>query len=319
MKGFLHGHSAPVSNDYRIHADPKDLREYDAFGPWVYPINTYDDVPRHFRAWYDELHSATFFLKVPVNAERSAMRPGMDLYRSVLAVYPERIVVLDWNGSSVIRRDIDMDTIQAVRMSSDLLPSELSLYIADGGMVRLDYNAVSSHEIEKVVDYLRERMIASRASSNRSKANEPGRSGDGIRDHYYRGVWSMRSRRVPSLRILHWEPPGISCRRHAGWGRSSLGCLVLDEGDDLVVISRGQFMRSWRETVYSLADLYIPWATLQSAELIQKPSGRKRFIPTVRLTLKGHIVDLELFAPASELQQLVAAIAGRDTGQVLRQ
>jgi len=309
MKSFLRGLSTPLSNDYRIYADPKDLREYDAFGPWVYPIKVHDDMPPRFRAWYEELQSSTFLLKVPVNAERSAMRPGMDLYRSILAVYPERIIVLDWNGSSVLRRDIAMDTIQAVRMSSDLLPSELLLYIADGGVVRLEYNAVSSHEIEKVVDFLRQRMMASRTSPSRSVTNALDRSDSEIRDHFYHGMWAMRSRRVPNVRILHWEPPGISCRKYAGWGRSSLGCLVLAEGDDLVVISRGPFTRSWRETVYSTADLYIPWAAVQTAELIQKPSGRRRFIPTVRLALTGHVFELELFAPVRQIHELLASIS----------
>jgi hypothetical protein len=67
-------------------------------------------------------------------------------------------------------------------------------------------------------------------------------------------------------------------------------------------------MRGWLETVYSIANVYIPWAAVQTAELIQKPSGRKRFIPTVRLTLKSHIFDLDLFAPTSELHQLLASI-----------
>src|ERR1035437_6437943 len=247
MRRFFHKQPTRVSN-YRDHADPMDLREYDAFGPWIYPIRTYDDMPPRFRHWYEELQSSEFFFKVPINDERSAMRPGMDLYRSVLAIYPERVVVLEWNGSDVTRRDIAMDTIQAVRTSSDLLPSDLTLYIADGGTVRLEYNAVSSHEIEKVVDFLRERMIASRASSSKSIVNGSDRSSKEIRDFFYRGMWETRFLRVPSARILHWEPPGINCRNYGGWGRSSLGCLVLDEGGDLVVINRGQFNRRWLET-----------------------------------------------------------------------
>ena len=73
-------------------------------------------------------------------------------------------------------------------------------------------------------------------------------------------------------------------------------------------------MRRWFETVYSIANLYIPWTAIQTAELIQKPSGRKRVTPTVRLTLKEHIVDLELFAPTDELHQLLDVINGRVLG-----
>jgi len=308
---FFRKKPAESSANMRLDADPADLREYDAFGPWIYPVRTRDDMPRRFRECYEELQSSTFFFKIPVNADRAAMRPGMDLYRSVLAVYPERVVVLDLNGSAVTRRDIAMETIEAVRTSSDLLPSILTIYLAEGDVFRLDYNAVSSHEIDKLVDFLRERVIASRALSQQSITNRPerpGRASEEIRDFFYHGMWEARVRHAPSARIVHWEPPAISCRQYGGWGRSSLGCLMLDEGGDLVVINRGQFMRSWLETVYSIANLYIPWAAVQTAELIQKPSGRKRFIPTVRLTLKSHVFDLELFAPRGELPQLLASL-----------
>ena len=312
MISFLRKKPVQPSGNLRLGADPADLREYDAFGPWIYPIRSREDMPPRFRASYEELQSSRFFFKIPINADRAAMRPGMDLYRSVLAVYPDRVVVLDWNGSAVTRRDIAMETIEAIRTSSDLLPSTLAIHLAEGDIFKLDYNAVSSHEIDKLVGFLRGRAIASRASSNEVTASRaeklPGRPSEEIRDFFYHGMWEARVRHAPSARIVHWEPPAISCRQYGGWGRSSLGCLMLDEGGDLVVINRAQFVRSWLETVYSIANLYIPWAAVQTAEFIQKPSGRKRFIPTVRLTLKSHVFDLELFAPTSELHQLLARI-----------
>jgi len=311
MISFFRKEPEQLTGSLRLNADPMDLREYDAFGPWIYPVRSRDEMPPRFRESYEELQSSTFFFKIPINADRSAMRPGMDLYRSVLAVFSDRVVVLDWKGSAITRRDIVMETIEAVRTSSDLLPSILTIYLAEGDVFRLDYNAVSSHEIDKLVDFLRERVIACRASSQESITNRPerpGRASEEIRDFFYHGMWEARIRHAPSARIVHWEPPAISCRQYGGWGKSSLGCLMLDEGGDLVVINRGQFMRGWLETVYSIANLYIPWAAVQTAELIQKPSGRKRFIPTVRLTLKSHVFDLELFAPTGELPQLLASL-----------
>jgi hypothetical protein len=308
LSAFFRKQAVPLASDWRLTTDPEDVREYDGFGPWIYPIRSSDDLPRRFRHCYEELQAAAFFVKVPINAERSAMRPGMDLYRSVLAIYPERVVVLEWNGEELTRRDIAMDAIQAVRTSSDLLPSDLTLLVADGGQVRLEYNAVSSQEMDKIVDFLRQRMIASRTSSGHAVASGPARPGTEIRDFFYHGVWEMRLRRVPAARILHWEAPGINCRNQGGWGRSSLGCLVVDEGGDLCVINRGQSMRFWLETVYSKVFWYIPWPTIKAAELIHKPSRRQQSIAALRLTLAGHVVDLELFAPASELERLLAAI-----------
>jgi len=128
-----------------------------------------------------------------------------------------------------------------------------------------------------------------------------------IREHFFLGLWEKHVRRFPSTRILYWEPPGIRC----GGLKSSLGCLLLDVGSELVIIHRGRFIRRWLEAVYSGTELYVPWAAVQVAELVQKPSGRKSFIPTVRLTVPGHAIDVELFAPTREHQQLLAELTAK--------
>ena len=317
MIRFFHKKPAQSVDNPRLGASPMDLREYDAFGPWIYPIRTPDDMPRRFRSYYDELQSATFFLKIPINADRAAMRPGMDLYRSVLAIYPDRIVALDWDGSELARRDIAMASIEAIRVASDLLPSVLTIYLAAGDVFRLNYNAVSSREIDKLVVFLRQGAVSSRPLSQGVKADWPGRANEEVGDFFFHGMWKEHVRQAPSTRIVHWDTPGINCRKHAGWGRSSLGCLMLDEGGDLVVINRGKFLRRWFEAVYSIATLHIPWAALRSVEFVQKPSGRQRFIPVLRLTLASHTFDLELFAPTGELHRLLATIHGVE-GELLR-
>jgi len=160
MWGFAPKQAAPVQRDWYCDADPLERREYDAFGPWISTIRTNEEMPPRFRLAYEELRSSTFLFKIPINAERRAMRPGMDLYRSVLAIDHDRVVVLEWNGSTETRYESPVDSIQAVRIDQDLLPSNLSLLLADGQTVILGYNSVSDKEIERVVNFLRERMAA---------------------------------------------------------------------------------------------------------------------------------------------------------------
>lgn len=297
----------PVRNDWYYDADPLERREYDAFGPWIGTIRTSEDMPPRFRHAYEELRSSTFFFKIPVNADRRVMRPGMDLYRAVLAIDPCRVVLLEWNGSTETRYESAVQSIQSIRLDHDLLSGKLSLVLADGQTASLGYNAVSKKEIEHVVDFLRARMTAGAANGGQVLANESGRSASDIKEHFYLGMWEKYARRSPAARILYWEPPGISCGRF----KSSLGCLLLDVGSELVIISQGQYMRSWFKAVYSGAEQYVPWTALQAAELLRRPAGRKSFVPTVRLTVPGHVIDIDVFASTSEPQQLLAELAIR--------
>lgn len=304
MRGFTPTQPTPVRHDWYYDADPLERREYDAFGPWIGTIRTSEDMPPRFRHGYEELRSSTFLFKIPVNADRKTMRPGMDLYRSVLAIDQNRVVVLEWNGSTETRYESPVDSIQAIRIDQDLLSAKLSLLLADGQMVSLDYNSVSDKEIERVVNFLRERMNTGAGSPSQLPANVSVRSKNDIRENFYLRMWEKHVRRFPSARILYWEPPGISCGRL----KSSLGCLLLDVDSELVIIHRGRFIRRWLEAVYSGTELYVPWAAVQAAELVQKAIGRKSFIPTVKLSVPGHAIDVELFSPISKLQRLVAEL-----------
>lgn len=92
--------------------------------------------------------------------------------------------------------------------------------------------------------------------------------------------------------------------------KSSLGCLLMDAGSELVIIHHGLFIRRWLEAVYS-TELYIPWSTVQSVELAQWPNGRKSSIPALKIAVRGHAINVELFAPSDKHEQLVAAMKAR--------
>ena len=49
----------------------------------------------------------------------------MDLYSAILAVIAERVVVLEWNGSTETRYESPVEEIR-VRIDQDLLPATLS-------------------------------------------------------------------------------------------------------------------------------------------------------------------------------------------------
>ena len=67
--------------------------EYDAFGPWILKVATFDDVPPLFRAAAN-LDGAKLALKIPRQIERRNANPRMNLYDQLLIVRDHGMDVL---------------------------------------------------------------------------------------------------------------------------------------------------------------------------------------------------------------------------------
>jgi hypothetical protein len=294
-------------NDWYHGASAEDRQEYDAFGPWVSPIRSIEEMPKRFRVSFDENAGAAFMFKIPINAERRNLRPGMDLYCTVVAIHPDRVVLLEWNGEEVESHVVRMDAVQAIRSYQNLLQSQLSLLIDDGSSACVEYNSVSSDLMDEAILFLQRHVAALTPETRGEEASAAGQEVEAIEDHFYLSLWEDSKRRCPDARVLHWEAPGIRCRDTSGWRRYSLGCLVLYEAGTLVVLGRGRFMRKWHEAIYSREELFVPLASVVAVETTSRPAGHNETVPVTRLMLRGHVVELELFAPADRLHRFLGS------------
>ena len=91
------------SHDWRRSASADELREYDAFGPWIYNIKAERDTPKRFRAACERHHGARFLLKAPRAIERRDAHPGMDLYVAMLAVHDDGVSFMRLTDEGVSR------------------------------------------------------------------------------------------------------------------------------------------------------------------------------------------------------------------------
>lgn len=251
---------------WRAAADPDDLREYDRFGPWVDQVGREIEMPRCFRDWYPELAHARFLLKVPRHLDRAQARPGMDLYRAVLAVFPDRLRLLQLEDGGVSQRELALEQVVATNTYSNLLLGRWSLLVSDGSSVDLEYNNVSRTRIAQV-----DRFVRSAGGSSASALSDA--PAVLVSDHYFSTLlFELRSTSGESVRPIHVEGRSRPCRDERLRHRLTTGLMVLASPSELVVVNRGGPMRSrFRRADYASNVLRIPYSRMTSFAVLPAP------------------------------------------------
>lgn len=301
--------AAPAVPDMRRGRDatPEDWREYDAFGPWVDPVRSLEEMPPRFRSVYAEHEKARFLLKVPVDAERLDLRPGMSLYRQVLAVHEDRLCLmhLDETGE-VACRSIGWEAVAAVESGVNLLVARWSLLLRSGEAVSLSYKAVSARRLDTVGEFIRDRLISGSGRRGSRHVAEPDSSPEAIPDLFYRGLFiAVRNAEVGPVRPLHFEPRDRVCRDDDNRFRLSTGVLVLDTRNELIIADRGAATRRFFHPTYASRFVYLPFGRIDTFALVPPPvSGKRRFYRLILRIDRQEIVVRCLVPPDAVLARL---------------
>lgn len=293
--------------DWYWAASEEDRREYDAFGPWVFAVANEQAMPPRFRPFWSENRHARFLLKVPVRADRVDMRPGMDLYRLVLAVHEDGIRVLSLADGTIAQRDVAWDGIGAFRSFSDLLDARWTLLLRDGETIEIGYNAVSEVLLDSVGAFIRDKLREKDTPMARTAAPSPVE----ITDLFYSNrLAQLRSESRQAVDVLHYEPRGRPCRvGRYRFGLSS-GVMVVDKGDELVIVDGGGAFRRLFETNYAVRHTYLPAARLTGFALAPPDQGGSAF-----RTLVFYFDRLRIEMPCLEPpDRIVAALEARGIG-----
>ncbi len=247
---------------WRAATDPDDLREYDRFGPWVDEITEPVDMPRRFRPWWPELSAARFLLKVPRPYDRAQVRPGMDLYGVVIAVFPDRVCVLRAEPSAVVRRDVARDEVVATVRFCNLLLARWTLLLADSGRVEIEFSSSSLPTINRVDQYLLSKPAAGGWSAGTVSPPAP-------EYHLFTSVMAdLNAQAAPPVQPVHIEEPNQPCRNERGRRRRSAGMMALASSDDLVIFNRDVAAKSlFGRSDYAWNLLRIPFRTITSFEI----------------------------------------------------
>ena len=275
--------SASKPDDWRLRADPDDLREYDAFGPWVFEIRNESEMPKRFRAHYAEHSNARYLIKVPINVERRVARPGMDLYHTVIAIDERGMTVMRLQGDDQIKRvAVAWSGVVAVRCYTNLLIGRWSLLLGNGGEVTIDYNAVSARLIEGITEFIRARCFWSTpVPDNRLRLPEAD-----VIDPLFQ-YHQMMARRVgpqPAV-VVHYEAKNLSCRDDRKKRRWTTGLMLVDGPNELTIVADNPPERRPFQSHFAVCVTYIPYSRIASFAVTIPPVMKPPQFQTLSLNL----------------------------------
>jgi hypothetical protein len=280
------------------------LREYDAFGPWIYEIRDERDTPKRFRTACGRHYGARFLLKVPHNVERRDTRPGMDLYVAVLAVHDDGVSLMRLTDESVVTQDLVWSDFAMLESYKDLLYSRLTLMSRDGGAFTLEYNTVSSALIRKVTDFVRSHWTPC-SEAPRAFELDPVVP---IADLVFQNELDAEQHSGPQpVMPIHAEPANRYCRDATNRRCLSTGVMFLDAPDELIIVNRDKPTRRFLEARYALNCFFVPYSGVTSFALVRQPTGRAKRFHELTLRLDKQVVRQScLVAPERVLARLAA-------------
>lgn len=285
---------------WREAADPDDLREYDAFGPWIDPVRTEVEMPHRFRDWYPELSQAQSLLKIPRDFDRAQVRPGDDLYQSIVALFEDRICLLRAEtpgGGDVERRDVRFRDVVGVQSQVNLLQATWTLLLVDGSRIAVPHSSTSHDVIDKVTAQVRTQIAGAERPLPTAEPLHP-------TDHLFKNRVVQWQRTLGAAVPLLVDPRNVPCRSSGrGWLRLSTGAMILFTPGELVIVNRGEATRPVFMPNYAVGTVELPYDRLTSFSL-RPPARWSSFYELVLRADAQEYVQPCLSAPDAVVDQL---------------
>jgi len=261
--------------------------EYDAFGPWILPVERGDDVPPLFRPYVD-LDGARLAMKVPRSLDRRDARADMDLYERLVVVRAEGLEVLVRAPAvpgGVVRCQVAAADLLAAEDSVDLLDGRLRLHVADGSTVDVPYNGSSRALVRDLLAEVRRlwRPSAERVDAAPGPAPWLALDALGARDVALVTLQRELATREPGLRLVATDTRHVVRVRGSGaaatvaravqlaWPTSVQAALVAVDDTEVVVLHRRNGLVRSNRPVHSLATTVLPRHQGLRLEVVEHP------------------------------------------------
>ena len=307
MAWFSKPNSQPASkpDDWRLRADPEDLREYDAFGPWVFEVHNESEMPKRFRAYYTEHCDARYLIKVPINLERRVARPGMDLYHTVIAIDERGMTVMRLQGDGQIEcTAVAWADVVAIRCYTNLLIGRWSLLVGNGGEVTIDYNAVSARLIEGITEFIRARCFWSTPVPDNRLQLPVASVIDPL--FQYHEMIAQRVGPQPAIAV-HYEAKNLPCRDDRKKRRWTTGLMLIDGPNELTIVADNPPERRPFQSHFVACVTYIPYARISSFAITSPPAMKPPQFRTLTLNLDQQTIRQRCLHVPDAVMRLLSA------------
>lgn len=134
--------------------------EYHRFGPWLLEITQEEELPPQYLEKKELILSARLSFKVPVNQDRIKMQAGMLLYKSVVSIFEDHLMILSREIENIEATTIPFKDIIYIAQGGELLINYISI-VTTQQEYRINYHSVSFELTRKVIGMLREGIMKS--------------------------------------------------------------------------------------------------------------------------------------------------------------
>jgi DNA-binding MarR family transcriptional regulator len=235
-------------------------REYYDFGPWLIEIKNASDIPSFYLSKKELIMSSKYVFKGPINKEWRFVKPGMLLYKTILCVKEDSIVVLHGSDGHIEEEQILLDDVRYLVHSVDILDSHIIIGL-DNKCIDISYNSVSGEISDRVMNHLRKYTFK---NANEVNLNEV--EGDNqVESNLYREL-IHRALHEEQVKVLAFQPTKVLDRSNKG-GTDIIQLLAkkmalqesvfVTNGRELIICSRNQPLRPEKEADYSYRHTYI--------------------------------------------------------------
>lgn len=249
-------------------------KEYYDFGPWLIEVKEYDDIPSQYHSKRDVILSASYCFKVPIKKEWRNTHPGMLLYHTVIAVHPEKVVILKAKDGDVEQTEIPVEDIRYIVHSTDLLDSHI-IISTDVDLFDIDYNSVSQEISNQVINMMREYVFKVSDKVHLEEIHEVKH----IESSIYRELMN-KGKVGDSMKVIAFQP-FMKLERH---NPSTLEVIlqthkkyelqdmaILTNGKELIVVNRNKEVKRTKDVDYSFRHTFIQFDDISKITLVDEP------------------------------------------------
>ena len=243
------------------------VSEYDAFGPWVYEIDSEHPLPRLFASSVGDPGAYRMLFKIPRNIERRKATPDMDLYDYVVGADDSSVCIWRRREDGVESARIACGDISGIRLYQRLLHGVCTLY-SGKGTLELPYNTVSAAVLWRFAELVRSHFPEESAAPAGIRSDAGLREAD-VDIWLYNQMRDLRDRGT-DFQLDGYQPCRGAFRkgRRFPWTKPEefAGTLYLHNDRELFLLRSGKPEKKG-EQKYSAEFTAIPWASLKGVSL----------------------------------------------------